>query len=193
MKLKSLIAIVALPLLLLSCGGGFYMLKNESRPEIKADPHKATIVIYRATPFNSSVTIDNFIDNTFIGQTQGKSYFITKVNPGSHYLVGASENNACAKITVEAGKVYYILQEVFQGVLQEMFIGARIARTGFSGKTPDDFAKDQKDLTYFSILADAIEFPTMKEVEYEETCADFDKEAAEDPERHKDMVNLQGF
>lgn len=67
------------------------------------------------------------------------------------------------------------------------------ARTGFSGKTPDDFAKDQKDLTYYSILTDAKEFPTMKEEDYKQTCADFDKEAAEDPEKHKDMINLQGF
>ncbi|NLD91259.1 MAG: DUF2846 domain-containing protein [Fibrobacter sp.] len=193
MKLKSLIAIVALPLLLLSCGGGFYMLQNESGPEIKAVPNKATIVIYRSSPFNLSVTIDNYIDNTFIGQTQGKSYFITKVDPGSHYLIGASENNACAKITVDAGKVYYIQQEIYQGVLQGLFIGANIARTAFTGKTPDDFANEQKKLTYLSIVTNATVFPTMKEEEYTETCEDFDREAVEDPEKHKDMVNLQGF
>jgi len=185
MKLRNLIAIVALPLLLASCGGGFYMLKNASGPEIKADPDKATLVIYRGTSFGFAVKIDNFIDNKFIGQTKGKCYFITKVDPGSHYLIGASENNACAKITLEAGKVYYVLQGIYPGVM--------FARTGFSGKTPDDFAKDQKDLTYFSILTDAKEFPTMKEEDYKKTCADFDKEAAEDPERHKDMLNLQGF
>jgi hypothetical protein len=107
-----------------------------------------------------------------------------KVDPGTHYLIGASENNSCARITLEAGKIYYVLQAIYPG--------AMFARTGFSGADPVHFTKELPELNYFSIMTDK-GAPQMDESDYKETCADFDKEASEDPEKHKDMLNLQGF
>jgi hypothetical protein len=78
MKCRSLIAIL-LPVLLMSCGGDFYMLKQDQKPELKADSEKATLVIYRNISAGFAVTIDNFLDNKFIGQTKGKCYFITRL------------------------------------------------------------------------------------------------------------------
>jgi hypothetical protein len=171
----------------MSCGGPDIMIKQETQPEIKADPEKAVLVIYRGTVFGGAVAISNYIDKQFIGQTQGKSYFISKVDPGNHYLIGESENNACAKITLEAGKIYYVMQGIYPGVM--------FARTGFSASNPEDFTKDQKegmDFLVYTPLPSADDIPSIEE-EYKETIEDFEKELVEDPAKHKDMVELKGY
>lgn len=174
---------VSLCLLIVSCGG-FYMLRKEPPPDISADESTATLVIYRGTAFGAAVRIDNFLDNKFIGQTRGKSYFITRVDPGTHYIIGASENNACAKIDFEAGKVYYLLQAIYPGMM--------FARTGFVGSNPEDFEKDLPKLSYFKCCTDD-ELPTMDEADYQETVADHEEELKKDPDRHEDTVNIKGY
>lgn len=186
MNLKHLLAASSL-FFFMSCGPGI-MLKQDTQPEIKADPEKAVLVIYRGTSFGGGIDIENYIDKKFIGQTEGKSYFISKVDPGSHYLVGASENNACAKITLEAGKIYYVMQGIYPGVMR--------ARTGFSASNPEDFTKDQKegmDYLLYTPPASTDDLPSIDEDKYKETVADFEKELVSDPSKNKDMVELKGY
>ena len=185
MKKTATIVMTAFCLLISSCGGGFYMLKKDAKPEIAAPPDKAILVIYRGTSFGFAVKIDNFIDNKFVGQTQGKSYFVTEVEPGEHYVIGASENNSCAKINFEAGKVYYLLQAIYPGVM--------FARTGFEGSDPESFEKDLPSLSYFECCVEGKELPTMDEEDYRETVKDHEEELKKEPERHNDTNNLQGY
>ncbi|HEX2957427.1 MAG TPA: DUF2846 domain-containing protein [Chitinispirillaceae bacterium] len=186
MNLKHLLTVSSL-LFFTSCGPEI-MVKQDAQPEIKADSEKAVLVIYRGTSFGAAIDIENYIGKQFIGQTEGKSYFISKVDPGTHYLVGASENNACAKITLEAGKIYYVMQGIYPGVMK--------ARTGFSASNPEDFTKDQKegmDYLQYSQPASADDIPSIDEEEYKETIADYEKEIVDDPSKNKDMVELKGF
>lgn len=183
MRVNKVYALFLLPLFLMSCGN-FYMIEQKTRPEIKADMENATLVIYRGTNFGFAVTIDNFVDKQFVGQTKGKSYFIAKVSPGEHYVIGASENNCCAKITFEAGKVYYLLQGIYPGVM--------FARTGYAGSDPESFEKDVSDLAYF-VYDTGKGAPTLEEDTYKQTIADHEKESQEEPDRHKDTANLKGY
>ena len=182
---KSLCCIVMLLCLTLVSCGGFYMIKKDTKPAIKASSDKATLVIYRGTSFGFAVKIDNFLDNKFIGQTQGKSYFITQVDPGEHYIIAASENNSCVKVTFEAGKVYYLLQAIYPGVM--------FARTGFEASDPESFEKDLPSLSYFECCVEGEELPVMEESDYKKTISDHEEELRTNPDRHKDTSNLQGY
>ncbi len=183
MKVVRTILVVAGCLLFASCGE-MYMLKQDAKPEIKPSQTMAKLVIIRTTSFGFAVKIDNFVDGKFIGQTQGKSYFITEIEPGTHYIIGASENNACARLSFEAGKIYYLMQAIYPGVM--------FARTGFGTMTPEEADKEIKEAKYF-IIDPAKKGKDMDAESYRKTCADFDKEAKEDPDRHKDVLNYKGY
>ncbi len=176
-------ALALAPLAIASCGG-FYMLESEPPGEIKPQDGKAALVIYRGTSYGAAMRIDNYLDGTFIGQTKGKSYFITPVDPGEHIVLADAENNACAKITFEEGKTYYLLQAIYPGIMA--------ARTGFSASNPDKFADDYKSLDYYECCTEG-ELPVIDPEDYAETVADHEKELEEDPGRHEDTSNLQGY
>lgn len=184
MKIFRTIIGLGLVLMITSCGGFFMLIKKEQPNEIQPTEGKATLVIYRGTSFGWAVKIDNFLNEKFIGQTKGKSYFITVADPGQYYLIGASENNSCAKLNLEAGKVYYLLQAIYPGFM--------FARTGFVGSNPDDFQKDKPDLTFFECCT-GDDLPTIDKDTYEVTIADHEEEMKNDPERHEDTSNLKGY
>ncbi len=183
MSLKKILAIGLLALTIGGCGAE-YMKKQDTSPQISADPAKATLVIYRSTSYGWAKEIYNYIDKTFIGATKGKCYFVSKLEPGDHYLIADAENKACAKINVEAGKVYFVQQNIFMGVMS--------ARTGFQGSNPQDFDGQKKELTYV-ILNPEEKAPTLEEKDYNETVKDFEKENKEDPKKHEDTNNLKGY
>jgi Protein of unknown function (DUF2846) len=183
MKLVRTIFVGTACLLFASCGE-MYMLKQDTKPEIKPSQTMAKLVIIRTTSFGFAVKIDNFVDGKFIGQTQGKSFFITEVEPGTHYVIAASENNACARLNFEAGKLYYLMQAIYPGIM--------FARTGFGTMTPEEADKEIKEAKYF-IIDPAKKGKDLDAESYKKTCADFDKEAKEDPDRHKDVLNYKGY
>ena len=98
--------------------------------------------------------------------------------------MASGENNACAKVNFEAGKVYYLMQAIFPGFIK--------ARTGFIGSNPEDFEKDKPDFTYF-VIKQGEKSPQIDKDTYNKTIQDHEKEMKEDPERHKDTANLQGY
>ena len=183
MKFFKVIFVTFTALFLISCGG-LSMIEKEAPTEIKADPANAKLVIYRGTSFGFAIKLDNYLDEKFIGQTKGKSFFITTVTPGEHYIVASGENNSCAKVNFEAGKVYYLLQAIFPGIMK--------ARTGFIGSNPEKFEKDKADLTYF-VLAEGEDYPEIDKDDYKETVNDHEKELQEDPDKHKDTAKLEGY
>jgi hypothetical protein len=164
--------------------GNQYMRKVETRPEIKPDPSKATLVIYRMTSYGFIEEIHNYLDKAYIGTTKGKCYFATMVEPGTHYLIGDAENKACAKINFEANKVYYLCQSIFMGVWS--------ARTGFMGGTLKEFEEQKPEMDCL-IINTGEKAPALDENDFKETVADYEKEDKEDPKRHEDTNNLPGY
>ena len=61
-------------------------------------------MITRDTSFGYAVTFWNYLDGKLIGETKGKTYFVTFVKPGQHYVVVTTENAAVANIDFQPGK-----------------------------------------------------------------------------------------
>jgi hypothetical protein len=166
----------------ISCSSTYVVMTKEKPVAIDADSQNATLVIYRSTAYKFNMVVSNYLNDQFIGQTTGKSYFVSSVKPGTYYLIGKSDEFSCRKIAVEAGKVYYILQAIYP---EEHY---------FIPKLPDDFMKDERDLTYFSIVSDPhTVYPALKEEEFKKACEQYDKLATSDSKHNRDLFNLKGY
>lgn len=79
--------------------------------------NRALIFIYRNAnegirgtilPMLVTVSVNGFT----LGQTADKTYFRLNVKPGTYTITSLAENVARLNLTVEAGKIYYVQQEV---------------------------------------------------------------------------------
>lgn len=191
-----LVAVLLLPLFLGACGG-YHMIERAARPsDYAARSSKATLIIIRATNWSGSVgtvtigpghIITNYLDGKMIGQTRGKSYFVTEVKPGSHYLMGKSQNTAVARLNLEAGKIYILQQMLFPSLNPFQ----NIPRTGFTPMTAADFSKERKDAE-FLVYDTANPGDGMSQKDFKEARDDFEQEAKNDPGRHKDTLHYTG-
>lgn len=80
-------------------------------------PDKANIYVYRNESMGAGAKMDVDFDSKPIGQTVAKSYFALEVAPGKHTLISKAENDSVLDVVAEAGKNYFIWQEVKMGVL----------------------------------------------------------------------------
>ena len=80
-------------------------------------PDKANIYVYRNESMGAAVKMDVDFDGKPIGQTVAKSYFALEVAPGKHTLISKAENDSTLDVAAEAGKNYFIWQEVKMGIL----------------------------------------------------------------------------
>ena len=62
-----------------------YMIAPERKPYLKARTDKAILVVIRDISFGFAIVFQHYLDGKFIGETKGKTYFITYVDPGPHY------------------------------------------------------------------------------------------------------------
>ncbi len=187
LKKLMVLALTVMPVFLMSaCGGIKHMIDQPTKPRIAPKADKATLVIVRTTSYGWGNVMDTYLDGKMIGQTLGKSYFITEVKPGSHYVMGKAENIAVARINFEAGRVYFLNQGVFMGVFK--------ARTGFSPLTAQDgLQQTNEEGCDYRIYDTAHPGEDMDKKDYEEAKADFEKEVKEDPARHKDTLSYKGY
>ena len=80
-------------------------------------PDKANIYVYRNETFGAAVKLDVDLDGRPLGETVAKSYFALEVTPGKHTVASRAENNSVLDVNAEAGKNYFVWQEVKFGVL----------------------------------------------------------------------------
>ncbi len=181
----------------LSACGGYHMITKDVKPSITAKSGKAMLVIIRPTKWGGTVgaitiggghIVTNYLDAKMIGQTHGKSYFITEVKPGTHYLMAQSENIAVARLNFEAGKIYVLQQLLFPGFNPLK----KVPRTGFAPMTAGDFVKEFKDADYL-VYDTAHPGKDMSQKDFQEAKTDFEREVKEDPARHKDTLAYKGF
>ncbi|PKN62084.1 MAG: hypothetical protein CVU57_26290 [Deltaproteobacteria bacterium HGW-Deltaproteobacteria-15] len=59
------------------------MIKPEKPPELGAKSNTAQLVIVRDTFFGGAIVFWNYLDGKFIGETMGKTYFVTNVHLAS--------------------------------------------------------------------------------------------------------------
>jgi hypothetical protein len=177
---------VLTPLVLTSCViGTDRMIGQEVKPPIAPKADKAVLVIVRTTSMGFGVVIDNYIDGKMIGQTRGKSYFISNVKPGRHYLMAHAENIAVARLNFEAGRMYFFDQGIYPG-----FWKARTGLTPLAAK--DALVQINESGCDYRIYDTKNPGEDLSAKDYQEAKDDFEKEVKEDPARHKDTLEYRG-
>ena len=80
---------------------------------VKAE--KSSIYLYRNESFGGAIPMTVSLNGKVAGQTAPQTYFVWEVDPGSHEIASHTENVSALKLTTEAGKAYYVWQEVKMG------------------------------------------------------------------------------
>lgn len=78
---------------------------------------KANIYLYRNESMGGAVKMDVLLDGKPVGQTAAKTYMKLEVTPGQHTLTSKAENDDVLNVNTEAGKNYFVWQEVKMGIL----------------------------------------------------------------------------
>ncbi len=89
--------------------------EDSTAKEFRIDPQKSSIYVYRNENFGGAVPMTVSLDGRVAGQTGAKTFFLWEVGPGEHEIGSISENNVTLKLKTEAGKAYYVWQEVKMG------------------------------------------------------------------------------
>ncbi len=114
MKIKSLIVFVSL--ILSSCASTFQY--NKIVQPNSNDKEMATIYVLRTSSFGSAIKFGIYQDEKLIGKLGPKSYLAWTVKPDGKKLtiMSKSENKDMLTINPQAGKTYYIKQNVKMGI-----------------------------------------------------------------------------
>jgi len=78
-------------------------------------PDKSSIYVYRNEGFGGAITMTVSLDGKVAGQSGPQTYFLWEVAPGSHEIASHAEDVSKLTLTTEAGKSYYVWQEVKMG------------------------------------------------------------------------------
>lgn len=79
-------------------------------------PGKSNIYLYRNESMGAVAKMDVVLDDKPVGQTVAKSYMKLEVSPGQHTVISKAENDDVLNINTEAGKNYFVWQEVKMGM-----------------------------------------------------------------------------
>lgn len=90
--------------------------------QFATDSAKANVYIYRNENFGGAIKMPVLMDNVSVGDTAAKTYILQTVEPGNHVITSKTENDATLSLDTQAGKNYYVWQEVKLG-----FVSARSA------------------------------------------------------------------
>jgi hypothetical protein len=87
-------------------------------PNLAAPPDKALIFVVRPAFVGKLIQTKLAADGNWIGTNKGKGYFSFTLEPGEHYLCSKAENRSVLKLTVEAGKTYFVQQKIEMGLMK---------------------------------------------------------------------------
>ncbi|NCD35495.1 MAG: DUF2846 domain-containing protein [Spartobacteria bacterium] len=79
-------------------------------------PNKASLYIYRSESFGAAIPMTVSVNGKALGQTAAKTYFRLNLTPGKYAVESHAENVSNLPLTTEAGKNYFVWQEVKMGV-----------------------------------------------------------------------------
>ncbi|MFN6962665.1 MAG: DUF2846 domain-containing protein [Pyrinomonadaceae bacterium] len=90
--------------------------KKDQHPTPDAPADKALVYVMRTTIIGYKIHSKLAVDGKWVGTNRGKTYFFITLDPGEHFICSESENQDAARLTVEAGKTYYLQQQVKAGM-----------------------------------------------------------------------------
>jgi hypothetical protein len=182
--MKKSILIISLIFLIAGCATT-HMAKPDKAPDLIFYPDKARLVIIRETFFGGAIVFWNYLDGKLIGETQAKTYFVTPVTPGPHYVVIATENTCVAHFNFKPGKTYFLGQGVSMGIW-------RARTSGFYPMTQEDAEKAMKHCNYLEYD------PTTGQEDmdpklYQQAIDEYLKDVKENPDKFKDIIEYDGI
>lgn len=88
--------------------------KQHPIPEQPTD--KALIYVLRPSMIGMAIQSKLAVDGDWKGVNRGNNYFYFTLDPGEHLFCSLAENRSLLKLSVEAGKTYYLQQHISLGV-----------------------------------------------------------------------------
>ena len=85
-------------------------------PDQPAD--KALIYVLRPAMVGMLIQTKLAVDGDWKGVNRANNYFFFTLDPGEHYFCSHAENHSVMKLTVEAGKTYYVQQHISMGMMK---------------------------------------------------------------------------
>lgn len=79
-------------------------------------PNKASLYIYRNESFGAAIPMTVSVNGKALGQTAAQTYFRLNLPPGKYNVESHAENVSSLSLTTEAGKNYFVWQEVKMGM-----------------------------------------------------------------------------
>lgn len=92
------------------------MEQDTAAKSFAVKPDKANIYVYRNETFGAAIKMPVALNGKLVGDTASKTYLKLEVQAGEHTLLSKTENDAIVKLNAEAGKNYFVWQEVKMGV-----------------------------------------------------------------------------
>ncbi len=89
--------------------------KDAAAKTFRVQPGKSNIYVYRNESFGGVIPMTVSLDGKLAGQTGAQTYFMWELEPAPHDVKSTAENTVSLKLNTEAGKAYYIWQEVKMG------------------------------------------------------------------------------
>ena len=112
--------------------------KNRPKPEAPAE--KALVYVLRSSMMGYTIHSKFAVNGDWRGVNRGKTYFFMTLEPGEYFFCSESENQSYIALTVEAGRTYYLQQQVKAGVWK--------ARTELVVLDEDEGQEKLKDLNF---------------------------------------------
>jgi hypothetical protein len=184
MKRNALLTILVFCFIFTSCSS-YKMRKTDQAPNFNADPKGSILIIARAVLYAMAAPITNYIDGKAIGQTRGQTYFITKVDPGIHYLIAQGDNTEVIKMDFKQGRLYLLEQYVYSNF--------------FSGQRTGYVPMIRKDLEWFLQKCDYVEYdhsdpiPDLDAAALDKVKREAETKMKEDPAAYQQFLGYEGF
>lgn len=170
--------------LIVGCITTNYMIGREGAPKFSAKRDQATLVIVRDNWYGGTI-FTHYVDAKLIGNTFARSFFVTQVSPGTHYIITSAENTSVVQMELKAGRIYALRQGVTRGFRQ-----AR--STGFSPLTQKELNEAIQTCRYYEMDPKASP-PDMDAASYKGTVDQYQQELKADASAFKDILAYKGF
>jgi uncharacterized protein YceK len=119
--LSRLVAVTALAAVVLASGCASVQMASEQQDSAAKSyavkPGTANIYVYRNEQMGAAIKMPVALNGKLVGDTAAKTYLLLQVPPGSHTIVSKTENDATLAVNAQAGRNYFVWQEVKMGMM----------------------------------------------------------------------------
>jgi PBP1b-binding outer membrane lipoprotein LpoB len=115
--------------------------QDASAKTFKVAPNKSNIFVYRCLPPDGGIPIQISLDGKVAGKTSINTYFLFEVDPGSHEIVSAATNRSSLKLNTEAGRSYFISQQIADDSITLIFVHADLRQVADEPAARKDLAR----------------------------------------------------